>query len=202
MTSGDKRFEAIGSILSNPRPADAAPSRPHLVPAEPPASDADPEAEQTEKRANETRKRAPGTAPRRATAPSKAEPKEAQRIVFRLKDELHSALVARVHRENSSKTLVVLDALEAAHDSGTLKDLVRAEQAPQDTQHRGLFKRPQAGRKASPTIPTEIGLRGDGVSTLDRLVKTSGAANRTELVVAALQGYLADGQDTDTGTVA
>ncbi|MFY0408940.1 hypothetical protein [Solicola sp. PLA-1-18] len=135
-------------------------------------------------------RREQATQPARAAQPNSQTTGGTRRVPFRLGEDLARGLTERVSRDGTSQAHVVLDAIEAAHIAGTLGDLVAAEQRP--TSGAGaLFTRPAVRGAATASVATEIRLDAGTLAVLDELVDSTGAATRTQLIIASLKDHLA-----------
>lgn len=178
----DERFASIGGLLKSP-PRKRTPLRIADEPdAAAPETPTEPEAVPLP--APPRAKSRPGTA---ATPKSTSSAGGTQRVVLRLRQPLHTQLVHHVASVGSSQGNVVLDAIESAHTTGHLADLVTQAQ---NTEQDSLFARTKKRGPAEATIPIELRLRREAVNQIDRLATETGADSRTQLIVVALQNYL------------
>lgn len=111
-----------------------------------------------------------------------------RRIAFRLDPTLHTALAAKAASDKASQGQVVLDAIEAAHQTDALTNLIAAEAAA--PQSDSLFPRLRGRGTAQATVPVEIRLHAQAATVLDQLVTQTGAESRTQLIAAALRRHL------------
>lgn len=99
---------------------------------------------------------------------------------------LRDRLRAKARLDATTQADVVLDAIETAYPH--LNDLITdARPVPNST---ALFTRTPRRRTSEVTAPVSIRLPLDAIATIDKLVNSAGAANRTRLLTTALQHYL------------
>lgn len=186
MTTNRASFKTIAGIL------DAAPRKPrgHIAraqreDAEPAASrDATASSDRSAAR-SETRTRArPDVAPR--TPMSQQSSGGVRSVAFRAPIPLVEALRKRARDTGESQPNIVLDAIEA--NAEHLGELV----AP-DTAQNELFPRLES-RGPKNRLPVAIRVSAAAAESIDELVAKANAANRTELIVAALTAYLGSDQ--------
>ena len=109
-----------------------------------------------------------------------------RRVPFNLPIDLHDALVSRKSAEGKSKTTVVLEAIEAAHQAGVLANVAQKPKAKTG----GLFILPESRATAEGVVPAEIRLAEANCVVIDRLVKTHELGTRTELIIRSLRFHL------------
>jgi hypothetical protein len=179
-SSNSRRFASVAGKLA---PKAAQPGL-HAVPSSEPQPDSAPTAP-----ANRQDEEPQAKRPR---SPKKTEPPGAagalRPVVFLAPAELREALRDRSRREKRSQPNVVLDAIEATHHD---LPVLLEHSGPERTT---LFVRPTARQQDTARVPVSVRLPSEAVETIDKLVGQAKAGNRTELLVAALRGYLtADG---------
>ena len=109
-----------------------------------------------------------------------------RRVPFNLPIDLHDALVSRKSAEGKSKTTVVLEAIEAAHQAGVLANVVEKPKVKAG----GLFILPENRVTAEGIVPAEIRLAEANCVVIDKLVVTHDLGTRTELIIRSLRFYL------------
>lgn len=109
-----------------------------------------------------------------------------RRVPFNLPTDLHEALVARKTADGKSKTVVVLEAIEAAHHAGALTTLAAQPKA----KPTGLFVLPENRPSAEGVVPAEIRLAEANCVVIDNLVEAHNLGTRTELIVRSLRFHL------------
>lgn len=183
-----RRFESIGAILnratSNPTTSDGEPQneRPATPRSASPASEGQP------RPAAPTVRRPPPPPTVSVKSVSAKSDGGVRRIAFRLDPALHEALTGKAATGKISQGQVVLDCIEAAHQDGSLDDLVARER--DDLQSGSLFPRLRSRGAAQATVPVEIRLHARAATVLDQLVEQTGADSRTQLIIAALRHSL------------
>ena len=149
------------------------------MPVEKPESAAATEA----KKANQAKPASLTAAPVR---PISATTGGSRRVPFNLPIDLHDALVSRKSAEGKSKTTVVLEAIEAAHQAGVLANGVEKPRAKAG----GLFILPESRATAEGVVPAEIRLAETNCIIIDKLVATHELGTRTELIIRSLRFHL------------
>ena len=109
-----------------------------------------------------------------------------RRVPFNLPIDLHDALVSRKSAEGKSKTTVVLEAIEAAHQAGILANVAEKPKAKAG----GLFILPESRATAEGIVPAEIRLAEANCIVIDKLVATHNLGTRTELIIRSLRFHL------------
>ena len=109
-----------------------------------------------------------------------------RRVPFNLPIDLHDALVSRKSVEGKSKTTVVLEAIEAAHQAGVLANVAKKPKIKAG----GLFILPESRATAEGVVPAEIRLAEANCVVIDKLVETHDLGTRTELIIRSLRFHL------------
>ena len=120
------------------------------------------------------------------TRPMSATTGGSRRVPFNLPIDLHDALVSRKSADGKSKTTVVLEAIEAAHQAGAL---AKVEERPK-AKAGGLFILPESRATAEGVVPAEIRLAEANCVVIDKLVATHDLGTRTELIIRSLRFHL------------
>lgn len=109
-----------------------------------------------------------------------------RRVPFNLPVGLNEALVARKSIDGKSKTVVILQAIEAAHQAGVL-----GRQIETNTESRSsLFDFPTPRGVAEGVVPGEIRVSAGNCVVIDELVEKYTLKTRTELIIRALEFHL------------
>ena len=139
--------------------------------------------------ASETKKATPAKPASLTAAPARpvsARTGGSRRIPFNLPIDLHDALVSRKSAEGKSKTTVVLEAIEAAHQAGVLANVAEKPKAKAE----GLFILPESRATAEGIVPAEIRLAEANCVVIDKLIATHDLGTRTELIIRSLRFHL------------
>lgn len=109
-----------------------------------------------------------------------------QRVVCRIPEDLHRQVAVRAAEQRTSQAAVVLEAVEAAHVAGALRErLEAATVAPVSS--TGLFTGTRPREWAAAKVTLDFRLHHRDVATLDQLVADYTASDRTSFIVAALE---------------